>query len=71
MKNDSFENHRCDGLLESECAIRKYPKSSIAHSYKDGEWHLFNRVYNFDRDWVVMNEVSKVLYCPWCGEKLP
>lgn len=70
MTNRDFETHRCKGSLESECAIRKYPKTSEGYTYKDGKWHLFDRVYNMDYEWVGVDEIATILYCPWCGIKL-
>lgn len=73
IKHD-FQTHRCKQSLDANCSIRKYPKSSngLMHNLmdRDGQWHLYSREVDFDYDVTYMSHVSKILYCPFCGEKL-
>jgi len=66
-----FQTHRCNQSLNANCSIRKYQKSSIGRMDRDGQWHLYSREVDFDYDVTYMSHVSKISYCPFCGEKLP
>ena len=64
-----FETHRCEGSLKNYCSIRRYQvRRNISN--RDGRWHLWRQVTDFDYDVTYMSEVAAINVCPWCGERL-
>jgi hypothetical protein len=73
MSLRGFETHRCEGSLAVRCSIRRYPDTRSTptyFSYKDGRWHLYQQVIDFDYDVTYMSEVAAINVCPWCGKRL-
>ena len=66
--SDNMKTHRCDKSLENEISIRfckQYPNS----------WNIKNdvecwRLYKYELFEKCFNYISKIDYCPFCGELL-
>ena len=58
--------HRCEESLKRWCSIRleKWPHE------KEAVWRLSQRTWNDYGDWC-LGESIDILYCPFCGLKLP
>lgn len=68
-----YDNHRCEGSLKAHCSIRRcaYPKLWMrAFMRCDGQWHLYQRRYDYEYDCTYMSEVAAIKHCPWCGKEL-
>ena len=65
-----YDNHRCIGSLDAHCSIRRYPAQTSGYAYKDGYWHLYQGDYDFDYMTGYLRDVTRIKYCPWCGEEL-
>ena len=70
MSAHDFDNHRCEGSLKAMCSIRRYSARVPNYTYRDGHWHLYQQVTDFDYDCTYMSHVARIKHCPWCGEEL-
>lgn len=67
-----MENHRCEGSLINKISIRKdYENKSIKDINGDSkQWRIFAYQYDFDTDDYYEECITKIKYCPFCGDKL-
>lgn len=73
MSTHEFDTHRCEGSLKARCSIRRYQDMRLSPTYysrKDGHWHLYEQITDWDYDSTYMSEVVRIRYCPWCGKEL-
>lgn len=71
MSAHDFETHRCEGSLKARCSIRRYPKRTPTYyAYDDGQWHLSQQFKDLEYDCTYLEHVTRIRFCPWCGEEL-
>lgn len=57
-----MKTHRCEESLAAKISIRYEEKTSA--------WWLFKPTHDLDWDTYYLSVISKIQYCPFCGEKL-
>lgn len=69
-----YDNHRCEGSLKARCSIRRMDgrATPLRRTWMrtDGQWHLYERIEDWDYDVTYMSRVARIRYCPWCGKEL-
>lgn len=65
--------HRCEESLENKVSIgfTKEFEGFLESSDDFNAWRLFYPQYNFDYDTTNLVHISKITYCPYCGQELP
>lgn len=67
-----MQTHRCEGSLKAKVSIR-FSKAFPGWNFGGGDyeaWRLFHLEYDSEYDTKYLSHVSKIDYCPFCGEKL-
>ncbi len=68
---DKYDNtHRCKKLLDSNCSIRHFTDAKDFVSRILSGWVLFKLEDDPEYNWKGLSQVTKIEYCPFCGEKL-
>lgn len=70
--DNKIKTHRCEESLKRELSIRytKEFNSGLKVPSDTFAWRLFKPTFDFNYDSVYLEHITKIDYCPCCGEKL-